>query len=255
METFWQWLSHLKLIETYYGLDPAEYNHLFDMELEKVIARTRDPAHRQALESMKGFHWISYIAAAVRGAGYRDQREIQERAHDVATKLLVGGLFRDYDERRHGPMDLRFRRSVGNAVRNMAELARNRKRLLPTTPLDQAAEPASMTSDDGGEKVINDFRRLVKRRLGEIGTAVLNARLAGEETKSLVGSPALGSPGKYGIKRVVQELKQLAKDYAASLGDPGFLRDIEKAMAAESETIEKRRRATTAARVRQGVGA
>ena len=44
------------------------------------------------------------------------------------------------------------------------------------------------------------------------------------------------------------------QDYAASLGDPGFLRDIERAMGRESETIQKRRTAM-AARARQAVGA
>jgi len=253
METFWQWLARIRLLgETYYGLDPAEYNALFDQELEKVVQRTRDPAHRQALERMRGFGWMGYIAAAVRNAGFHDQREIQERAHDVAVKLLVGGLFRDYDERRHGPMDLRFKRSVGNAIRNMVELERNRRRLLPTVPLDQEAEPGSMTSSDSGEKVVNNFRRLVKRRLGQLGVAVLDVRLAGGETKSLVGCPALGSPGKWGVKRAVQQIKQLAREYAASLGDSELLRRIEKAMASEEETIAKRRTATAA---RQAVGA
>jgi hypothetical protein len=75
----------------------------------------------------------------------------------------------------------------------------------------------------------------------------------GEETKSLVGSPALGSPGKWTIKKVVGNIKTLAKQYAASLGDPDLLRRIERAMAAESETIGKRR--ATMAAARQGVGA
>ncbi len=252
MQTFMQWVANLRLVETYYTFDPAEYNHLFDQELEKVIARTHDPAHRQALEGMRGFRWLGYIAAAVRNSGFRDQREIQERSHDIAVKLLVGGLFRDYDERRHGPMDLRFKRSVGNAIRNMVEKEKNRRRLLPTTPLDQAAEPSSMTGDDGGgEKVIHDFRKLVRKRLGGLGVAVLQVRLDGGEVKSLVGLPALGSPGKWVIKKVVGEIKQLAREYAASLGDPELLRRIERAMAAEEETIEKRR---ASLRARQGVG-
>jgi hypothetical protein len=82
----------------------------------------------------------------------------------------------------------------------MVEKVRNRRRLLPTVPIDQA-EPGGMTS--GGEKVIKDFRRLVQRRLGGLGVAVLNLRLAGGETKSLVGSPALGGPGRWGIKKTV----------------------------------------------------
>jgi hypothetical protein len=112
----------------------VRYDHLFDKELEKVIARTHDPAHRQALERMRGFNWTCYIAASIRNSGYRDQREIQERTHDIVVKLLTGGMFRDYDEQRQGPMDIRFTRSVGNAIRNMVGLERNRRRLLPTVP-------------------------------------------------------------------------------------------------------------------------
>jgi hypothetical protein len=87
--------------------------------------------------------------------------------------------------------------------------------------------------------------------LGEIGVAVLDVRLSGGETKSLVGSPSLGSPGKWVVKRVVWSIKQLAREYAASLGDPELLRRIEKAMASEEETVAKRR--TTMA-ARQAVG-
>ncbi len=262
MKTFWQWLAEIRLLETYYGLDPKQYNSLFDMELEKVIGRVKDPAHRQALEGMRGFGWMGYIAAAVRNGGFHDQREIQERAHDIAVKLLVGGLFRDYDERRHGPMDLRFKRSVGNAIRNMVEKERNRRRLLPTVPIQQEFEPGMVTADDlparspqdDGEKVVRDFRRLVKRRLGEIGGAVLDTRLAGEETKGLVGRPDLGSPGRFVVKRVVCQIKELAREYAVSLDDPELLRRVARAMGREEETVAKRRTAT-AARMRQGVGA
>ena len=62
-----------------------------------------------------------------------------------------------------------------------------------------------------------------------------------------MGCDALGSPGKWKIKQVVGEIKELAREYARSLGDPELLRGVEKAMEAEEETIEKRR-ATTAAR-------
>ena len=268
MQTFWQWLSKLRLCpldETYFTFDPKEYNQLFDQELGKVIARTSDPAHCQALERMRGFNWVSYIGAAVRNSGCRDYREGQERIHEIAAKLVLGGLFRDYDERRHGPMDLRFKRSVGNAIRNLVEKERNRRHHLPTMPIQTEFEPGAVTPDDlparsprhddddgGGEKVIMDFRRLVKRRLGDIGTAVLDVRLAGGEVKSLVGRHDLGSPGKWGIKRTVQQIKELLGQYAASLGDAELLRRIDKAMEAESDTIQKRRTSTAA---RQAVGA
>jgi hypothetical protein len=116
MQTFWQWLSHLT--ETYFTFDPQAYNRLFDDELEGLIARTSDPAHKEILERLRGFDWLSYIVAQVWHAGYRDQRERDEKTHEVVVKLLTGKLFRGFDERISGLMDLRFKRSVGNAIRN-----------------------------------------------------------------------------------------------------------------------------------------
>ena len=63
-------------------------------------------------------------------AGYRDQRERDEKTHDIVTKLLLGTLFRGYDPQRHGPMELRFRCAVKNAVRNLVEKERNRRLAL-----------------------------------------------------------------------------------------------------------------------------
>ena len=252
MQTFWEWVSQFRFAETYYGINAAQYDRLFDDELGKIVGRVRGSARRQALERMRGFRWMAYIATSVRNAGWRDQREVQERAHDVAAKLLTGGLLRDYDEARHGPMDLRFKRSVANAIRNLVEKERNRRRLLPTVPIERDDLSARQPAQDD-EKVIQDFRKLVRRRLGQLGVAVLDVRLAGGEVKGLVGRPDLGSPGRWGIKNAVQRIKELAREYAQSLGDSELLRRIERAMASEEETIQ-RRRATTRAR-RQAVGA
>jgi hypothetical protein len=255
MQTFWQWLSQLK--ETYFTFDATQYNALFNEELEKVIARVMDP---RSLEAMRGFDWLAYVSSWVRHAGYRDQREIQERAHEVVVKLLMGKLFRGYDPRIHGPMELRFRTSVANAVRNMVEKERTRKRRLPTIPVAQEFVPGGMTAADlpaksvpqDDDKVIQGFRNLVQRRLGDLALAVLDVRLEGGETKSLVGCVSLGSPGKWTIKKVVVGIKALAREYAASLGDPDLLRRVERAMAGESETIGKRRATMTAARLGAG---
>ena len=57
----------------------------------------------------------------------------------------------------------------------------------------------------------------------------------------------LGSPGRFVVKRVVQEIKALAREYAQRLGDPAFLRDIERTMEREGATVKKRL-ATGAAR-------
>jgi hypothetical protein len=253
MQTFWEWLT-----ETYFTFDPQAYNRLFDDELEELIARTSDPTHKEIRERLRGFDWLAYIAASVWHAGFRDRRERDEKTHEVAVKLLTGKLFKGYDQQLHGPMDLRFKRSVANAIRNIVEKERTRKRLLRTVSIGQEFQPGGVTAEElpgrlptDDEKIIDDFRKLVRKRLGELGIAVLDVRLNGGVTKSLVGSPSLGSPGKWTIKRVVWQVKQLAKEYAASLGDPELLRRIERAMASESETIQKRRAATMA---RQAVG-
>jgi hypothetical protein len=253
-------LARLRLIETYYSFDPAQYNRLFDEELGKVIARTSDPEHRKILERMRGFDWIAYIAASVRRSGYSDYREGQEKIHDVVVKLLTGKLFRGFDQRTSGPIDLRFKRSVANAIKNLVEKDRNRRHYLPTVSIQQEFEPGGVTADDlparsspahDHEKVIEGFRKLLRSRLGDLAVTIFDLRLGGGETKSLVDSPALGSPGKCVVKRIVQQIKKLAEEYAASLGDSTLLRRIERAMADEAATVQKRR-ATTAAR--QGHG-
>ena len=93
---------------------------------------------------------------------------------------------------------------------------------------------------------------MVAKRLGELGVAVLDARLVGQETKSLVGREDLGSPGRFTIKATVQRIKSLAREYAQWLGDPALLRDIERAMEKEEATAQKRIK-TTMARQRAGV--
>ena len=145
MQTFWQWLSQLRLCplnETYFTFDPKEYNELFDKELEKVIARTSDPKHRQALESMRGFDWIAYIAASVRNAGLprlprrarADPRHRGEAAH--------GQLFRGFDERISGPMDLRFKRSRGKRHPEHGREGKNRGgTTCPPFPSTRSASP------------------------------------------------------------------------------------------------------------------
>ena len=257
METFWHWLWLRQLLaETYFTFDANQYNALFDSELEKVVARVKDP---RSLEAMRGFDWLAYISSWVRHAGYRDQREIQERAHEVVVKLLMGQLFRGYDPRIHGPMDKRFKASVANSIRNLVAKEKTRRRYVPTVPIAQEFTPGSVTADDlptkpardeDDSKVIENFRELVLKRLGGLGLAVLDGRLDGIETKSLVGCPSLGSPGKWTIKKVVAGIKALAQEFFR--GDPDLLRMVEKAMEAESETIGRRRAAMA---MRQGAGA
>ena len=59
MKTFVEWLTQLDLfaqltlIENYYSFDPQQYNQLFRAQLELLLGRITDPAHRAALKSMR----------------------------------------------------------------------------------------------------------------------------------------------------------------------------------------------------------
>ena len=85
----------------------------------------------------------------------------------------------------------------------MVERDRNRRKLLPSVGIDQEFRPGGLGVDDlpdrttgnDDERLIDDFRQLVRHRLGDLGIAVLDARLRGEETKSLVGAKTLDRLG------------------------------------------------------------
>jgi hypothetical protein len=240
----------LWLLLAEHDLNPAEYNALFDRELERLLPRISNPDERNRLQAMLGMGWTNYIAGALRNGGFHDQADLQEKIHDVIVKLLVspGGLFRNYDEARHGPFDLRWKRSVGNAVRNVAEKEATRRRRIPTVPIDQefrmdVPDRASRETDEG---VIEDFRRLVWNRLGQLGLGILDARLNGEETKSLVGQSGLGSPSHFAVKQMVQQIKTLAVEFGRQRGDPTFLWQITRALDKESQTVQKRQATATA---------
>ena len=252
MTTFYEFMTapafRLWLVETYFTLDAAKYNQLFDDAA--ATTSVSSPENRQALEGMRGFNWVGYIAKCLRNAGYRDQREVAERTHDIAVKFLTGGLFRDYDELKHGPIPKRWAAACRHAVINMIEKDRNRGRNIPTIPIGQEFTPGGMSIDElpdravahdqDDERVIDDFRQLVRNRLGQLGIAVLDARLAGQETNSLVGREDLGSPGRWVLKNVVGQVKALTREFAQQRREPAFIRDIDRAFEREEKTVQKR---------------
>jgi len=247
MNTFLEWARLCNLLqETYITFDPKRYDELFDQELEKLTTRVKDPARLRALEEMRGFKWLGYIATAVRSSGYREYRTWREAVHDVVTKLLLGTLFRGYDESTHGPFLLRFKSAVWNAIRNIVQKDQTRKRRLPSVPAEHGEDvPAPSPAQD--EQVIKDFRRLVHKRLGALALAVLDTRLDGDTMESLVGSPSLGNPTRNAIGKAAQDIKAIAREYAVSVGDSELLRRIQQAMAAAESSLTKRK-ATIAAR-------
>ena len=167
--------------------DPAAYDRLFDGQLSKLVPKLTDPAQGSRLQD---FGWTNYIAAALRNAGFRDQGDLEEKIHDVVVKLLLspGGLFSNYDQRWHGPLALRFKASVGNAVRNVVEKERNRQRYFrpDVIPVEEVPDQPDSDSDP---TLIEKFRQMLLSRCGGLVLAVFDARLDGREMKDLVAFP------------------------------------------------------------------
>ena len=130
MRTFFEFLSDLDLLsrlwllETYFSFDAEPIQPAFRRRIGKTVGIVPGTPRGHGKDA-----WVQlgrvHRQESLRNAGYRDQREVQERTHDIVVKLLTGGLFRNYDETKHGPLDLRFKRAVANAIKNMVEKHRN----------------------------------------------------------------------------------------------------------------------------------
>ena len=115
----------------------------------------------------------------------------------------------------------------------------------------QTADPVAMAERTPGKvsqspEIIDVFRKLVRQRLGELALAILDQRLAGKETKKMIGNVEIGTTSAFYVKKAVGEIKDLAGRFAARIGDQSFADMVSKAMERESATIEKRKMAMAA---------
>lgn len=251
MLAFFNWMTHrdavarLRLLETSAFFNPVEYNAVFDGELEKALARLPESeAKRQAME-LRVFDWGSFISRSLRKMGFQDDDE-QEVFQSIVVKLLIspGRLFKGWQPEKHGALIARFRRSVKNAIINLAEKNHNfRRRLMPTDPTMMASMYAGRQPQSN---LIAQFRDLVKERLGNLALAIFDQRLQGEDTKNLVGKEEFGTPSAFYVKKAVRAIKELADGFAARHGDSDFSNLLATAMKTQAEIIAKRQRAMAA---------
>jgi hypothetical protein len=259
MVAFVDWLAHrsvetlLRLLESADYFNPQQYNSAFIEGLNELLGRIQDPVAREQIVAMREFDFGSYISRSLQRSGFRGD-DLQENVHDVVVRLLLkpGKLFLGWNPKQHGSLDRRFRAAVWNRIRNISEKERNRRKWTTST------DPTTMSAMYAGREphsssLVDQFRRVVGERLGILGVFILDWRLGGRETKELVGMPELGSPSVYRIKREVQQLKQLAHDFAVKHGDPDFLRSIERGIEGEAKTVKKRQQ-TVLARQAGGSG-
>jgi hypothetical protein len=250
MALFTHWLTfrdvafQLDLLETAQFFDPQAYNPVFYSELEKLIRRLPDGAARQEAMAMRTFDLAGYLERSLKTT-FRDD-DLQEHFHAIAIRLLVspGKLFRGWEPERHGPLERRFKKSVWNAIRNIAEKTRNRRRWMT------AVDPATMAGQYPGRApysdLIDQFRQLVAQKLGRLAVTIFDARLEGRDMKDLIGLPSIGTPSAFLLKRETRAIKVLARQFAAQSGDPSFSGMVAKAFDAEAATIAKRQAARQA---------
>ena len=157
----------------------------------------------------------AYILNSLKRAGIKDDDAQQEHFHEIAIRLLIqpGKLFH-WNPEKHGPLIRRFKAATWNAVRNIVAKNRNRRKWM------QTADPVAMAerhpSKEADSTVIDVFRSLVRQRLGELALQILDQRLAGGETKELVG---IGTVSAFYVKKAVADIKDLADRFAMKIGD------------------------------------
>ena len=110
MKTLFDWFTgfdtatRLQLLETAAYFDPAEYNSVFEKELDDLLERVNDEEARQQILALQGFDWSAYILNSLKRAGIRDDDSVQEDFHRTVVRLLVnpGKLFAGWEPGKHG---------------------------------------------------------------------------------------------------------------------------------------------------------
>lgn len=222
--------------EKYLGLDEiTEYfpsdgvNALFRQEIEKLLSRpSLSPETREDLESLRDFDWVAYMDRSLRRSGWSDP-DLDPLVQDLAVKLLVtGNLFRGWTG--DGPLKARFLVSLKNAISTLIKkkkVAARRSHELPN------AVATGGTQDS--YSVVEEFRDYLRNTLGPVAVTVFDHRLAGQDTKELIGSQGITS---YRLKKIVGEIKEAARRFAGR--DQDFRNMVRAAFERETRTMEKR---------------
>jgi hypothetical protein len=193
-----------------------------------------DAGRRAGIDAMRGFDFVAYILAALRNAGFADQQEREQAAHDVVVNLLVspGRLFAGYNDS-SGPMEARFRLSVQNAVRNLLRTRRRRQPLTRAIGIGPAAGempahsiPDRHRHDDLDDETLTAFRAYLGRAVGEDAVRLLDRRLDGISLRQLAGNQGFGSG--WALRRLMQRVREAALAFARRHGDDEFLAAIER---------------------------
>lgn len=166
----------------------ASYERAFQQGLEALIARTRDPALRQAFSAMRAFRFANYIVGSLARHGAQQQYDIEDSLQRIVFRMLspVGerglphqGLFdldlnRPYDLQRGNPLEARFKTFLIHELRNitMGRIPALRLTQRPGALSIGYSQDQGMVSpdeipgrvSDDNQEMINDLTALLRQR-------------------------------------------------------------------------------------------
>ena len=222
-------LPNADLVEVSELFPRHQINQLFIKEIDKLIRqRPNDP---EDLRELRAMDLVGYIDAAVRRSGFQDH-DRDELVQEIVTKLLMGGFLRGWTG---GPIVARFKASVRNHIATLAVRRSRYRRRSAELPADVPARKQDI--DD----LVHEFRAWLRLRYGVTAQQVFDHRLAGGDSKELIGIPGIET--SYKLKKIVQQIKEAAREYGSK--DPEFLSMVERAFAQESETMARRFKAVS----------
>ena len=209
----------------------SQIQDLFITEIDKLLKDLPPGESREDLQRFRQMNIVGYIDGTLRRAGFRDH-DRDELVQDIVTKLLMGAFFRGWTG---GPIVARFKTSVRNHI---ATLAVRRNRYRGRSGELPAEVPARKQDIDD---LVHEFRAWLRLRYGVTAQQVFDHRLAGGDSKELIGIPGIET--SYKLKKIVQQIKEAAREYGSK--DPEFLSMVERAFAQESETMARRFKAVS----------
>lgn len=216
--------------------DHDGFNDVFRRQLAELLPRVSDAGRRAGLEAMRDFDFVAYILAALRNAGFGDQREREEAAHNMIVQLLVspGQLFAGYNDH-SGPLEARFRIAVQNAVRNLIRSRRRREPLSRAISIGhgygelQPHAVADRQQDHGADdETLAAFRVYLGEELGDEAVRLLDRRLDGVSLRQLARDPAFRSRTAWALRRLMRSVREAALEFARRQSDDEFLHAIER---------------------------
>jgi hypothetical protein len=207
-----------------------EINTLFHREIEKLLATKHlSQEVRTDLEQLLDRDWVAYIDRSLRRAAFKDP-DLDHLVQDLVVKLIVtGNLFSGW--KGESSFQARFLVAIRNAISTLLkkkQVSMTRSHELPSD------SPGKIEQDT--DSLVEEFRDYLRREVGPVAVTVLDHRLAAMDTKELIGQQGIET--SYRLKRIVQEIKEAARRFAA--GNPEFHHMVTMAFEKEARTMERR---------------